>query len=156
LLHGVVLAAQRDLLATPELGITSTASSSISSRSHASGQRAPVTCSLRFSPVPTPRKKRPGIIAATVAAAWATIAGWIRISGQVTPVPIRIVSVACAIPPSVDQTNGLWPCSLTHGWKWSEMSPNVKPARSAICAWRTSSFGGWSSEERAKPSSMAC
>ncbi len=57
--------------------------------------------------MPTPRKKRPGIIAATVAEAWATIAGWIRISGQVTPVPMPIVSVACAIPPSVDQTNGL-------------------------------------------------
>src|SRR5437763_105960 len=77
-----------------------------------------------------------------------------RISVQVTPVPIRMLSVACAIPPSVDQTNGLWPCSLTQGWKWSEMSPNVNPARSAICACRTSSFGGWSSEERAKPSSM--
>src|SRR3954463_9322667 len=34
------------------------------------------------------------------------------------------------------------------------MSPNVKPARSAICACPTSSLGGWSSEERAKPSSM--
>ena len=57
-----------------------------------------------------------------------------RIKGQVTPVPIRILSVAWAIPPSVDQTNGLCPWSLTHGWKWSEISPNVKPARSAICA----------------------
>src|SRR5438270_313621 len=73
------------------------------------GERAAVTCSVRFSPVPTPRKKRPGIIAATDAAAWATIAGWIRISGQVTPVPTRIFSVDCAIPPSVDQTNGLSP-----------------------------------------------
>jgi len=36
-----------------------------------------------------------GIIAATVAAAGATIAGWMRIVGQVTPVPKRILSVAC-------------------------------------------------------------
>ena len=37
--------------------------------------------------MPTPRKKRPGISAAAVAAAWAMIAGWMRIVGQVTPVP---------------------------------------------------------------------
>jgi hypothetical protein len=24
--------------------------------------------------------------------------------------------VACAIPPSVDQTNGLWPCFVVQGW----------------------------------------
>lgn len=39
------------------------------------GQRAPVTCSFRFSPVPTPRKNRPGMRPATVAAAWATVTG---------------------------------------------------------------------------------
>jgi len=39
-----------------------------------------------------------------------------RISGQVTPVPTRIFSVARAIPPSVDQTNELWPCFVIHGW----------------------------------------
>jgi hypothetical protein len=71
---------------------------------------------LRFSPVPTPRKKRPGIIAATVAAAWATIAGWMRIIGHVTPVPTRIFSVAFAMPPSVAQTNGLCPWASTQGW----------------------------------------
>ena len=53
---------------------------------------------------------------ATVAAACATIAGWMRIIGQVTPVPTRIVVVACAMPPSVDQTNGLCPCLSIHGW----------------------------------------
>jgi len=71
---------------------------------------------LRFSPLPTPRKNRPGIIVATVAAACATIAGWMRISGHVTPVPTRIVEVACAMPPSVAQTKGLCPCASTHGW----------------------------------------
>ena len=39
-------------------------------------------------------KKRPGIIAAEVAAAWAIIAGWMRIVGQVTPVPKTIRCVA--------------------------------------------------------------
>jgi hypothetical protein len=66
--------------------------------------------------VATPRKKRPGTIAALVAAAWATIAGWMRIVGQVTPVPRRSRSVAPAMPPVTLQTNGEWPCSSTHGW----------------------------------------
>ena len=65
----------------------STASASISRRTSTGGHLAPVTCSFRFSPVPTPRKKRPGIMAATVAAACATIAGWVRMIGHVTPVP---------------------------------------------------------------------
>jgi len=55
-------------------------------------------------------------LAAEVAAAWATIAGWIRIVGQVTPVPSRSRCVACAIPPITLQTNGLWPCLSIHGW----------------------------------------
>ena len=57
--------------------------------------------------MPTPRKKRPGIIAATVAAAWAMIAGWMRTVGQVTPVPMRSPIVACAMAPITLQTNGL-------------------------------------------------
>ena len=40
--------------------------------------------------MPTPRKNRPSKSAAAVAAAWATIVGWILISGHVTPVPTRI------------------------------------------------------------------
>ena len=75
--------------------MTSIASSSISSRSTGPGQRAPVTCSFSSSPVPTPRKKRPSIITCEVAAAWAMIAGWMRMVGQVTPVPSRSCSVAC-------------------------------------------------------------
>ena len=93
------------------------ASWSIERRRSLGGQRSPSTCSLRFSPVPTPRKKRPGSIAAAVAAAWATIAGWSLIVGQVTPVPIRKDSVLAAIPPSTLQTNGLCPCLSIHGWK---------------------------------------
>ena len=67
--------------------MTSMASSNISRRISVSGQRSPVMCSLSASPLPTPRKKRPGIMAAEVAAAWAMIAGWMRTVGQVTPVP---------------------------------------------------------------------
>ena len=73
-------------------------------------------CSFRFSPEPTPRKKRPGIIAPAVAAAWAITAGWILIVGQVTPVPSRSRSVAWAIAPITDQTNGLCPWRSVHGW----------------------------------------
>ena len=64
----------------------------------------------------------------TVAAACATIAGWMRIIGHVTPVPTRIVSVACAMPPSVDHTNGLWPCASIHGWIVVGDQAEVKPA----------------------------
>ena len=78
------------------------ASSNISRRSSGEGHLAPSTCSFRFSPVPTPRKKRPGIRQATVAAACATIAGWMRIVGHVTPVPIRNTSVRSPIAPSTE------------------------------------------------------
>src|SRR5438445_64396 len=43
------------------------ASSSISRRTSSGGQPRPTTCSLRFSPVPTPRKKRPSSTTADVA-----------------------------------------------------------------------------------------
>lgn len=88
-------------------------------------------CSFRFSPVPTRRKNRPGIIPAAVAAACAMIAGWIRLTGAVTPVPSCSSSVARAIPPMTLQTKGLWPCRSIHGWKWSEISANENPASSA-------------------------
>ena len=84
--------------------------------------------------VPTPRKNRPSIIAAAVAAACAMIAGWMRTVGHVTPVPSRSFEVASATPPITHQTNGLCPCLSIHGWKWSEISANVKPASSAPAA----------------------
>jgi hypothetical protein len=40
------------------------------------GQRAPVMCSLDASPVPRQTHRRRGNISASVAMAWATIAGW--------------------------------------------------------------------------------
>ena len=75
------------------------------------------------------------------------IAGWIRIVGQVTPVPRRIRSVAFATAPITLQTNALWPWLSVHGWKWSEIERNSKPASSAARALRTRSFGGCSSDE---------
>jgi hypothetical protein len=74
-------------------------------------------CSLRFSPVPTPRKKRPSSITADVATACATIAGCVRMIGQVTPVPIVSCLVVAAMPAMTDHTNGLWPCRSVQGWK---------------------------------------
>ena len=76
------------------------------------------------------------------------IAGWMRTVGQVTAVVTRIRSVAWAIAPITDQTNGLWPCSSFHGWKWSEIHRPSKPASSACRAWATSSRGPNSSLER--------
>ncbi len=101
--------APRNVTSSPDQSARqiSIASSSISRRTPGGGQPAPTTCSLRFSPVPTPRKKRPGMRRATVAAACATTAGCCRRMGQLTPVPTRSVEVAPAIAPSTDQTCGL-------------------------------------------------
>jgi hypothetical protein len=97
-------------------------------------------CSLSASPVPTPRKKRPGIIAADVAAAWAMIAGCVRMRGHVTAVPTRS-SVVAAISPIADQTKGLCSCRSTQGWKWSEPHALRNPTSSARFAQRTMSVG---------------
>ena len=48
---------------------------------------------------PDTEEEPPGIRPAAVAAAWAMIAGWIRIVGQVTPVPTTSLSVACGDGP---------------------------------------------------------
>ena len=111
--------------------MTSSDSSSMSRRIAEFGHSSPKMCSLSASPVPTPRPKRPGIRVATVAAAWATIVGWMRIVGQVTAVWICSVDVTAARPPSTLQTNGELPCSSFHGWKWSEIQAFSNPACSA-------------------------
>ena len=95
--------------------MTSTASSSISSRSSAGGHAVPRMCSLSASPLPTPRVNRPSVSKAEVAAAWAMTAGWIRTSGQVTAV-VTGSEVAAEIAPITDQTNPLSPCSSSQGW----------------------------------------
>ena len=72
-------------------------------------------CSLSASPLPTPRLNVPPVMTALVAAAWAMIAGWIRMVGQVTPV-VTGRSVASARAPITDDTKALWPCSSFQGW----------------------------------------
>ena len=91
------------------------ASSSISRRSVASGHASPRTCSLSASPEPTPRLNRPSSATAEVAAAWAMIAGWMRMIGQVTAVVTGRPRSAWAIAPMVVHTNGLWPCVSFQG-----------------------------------------
>jgi hypothetical protein len=105
-------------------------------------------CSFSASPVPTPRKNRPGIMAAVVAAACAITAGWMRTVGQVTAVPTSIRSVAAAIAPSAVHTNGLWPCRCVHGWKWSDTVTKSNPACSARRASPGMRDGSSSSLER--------
>ena len=85
--------------------ITSIASSSIASRTSASGHVSPKMCSLSASPLPTPRLKRPSSSTADVAAAWAITAGWMRTVGQVTAVVIGSDTVSDSAP-IVPQTNG--------------------------------------------------
>jgi hypothetical protein len=46
----------------------------------ADGQGSPRMCSLSASPVPTPRRKLPFARWAAVAAAWATMAGWVQVA----------------------------------------------------------------------------
>jgi hypothetical protein len=55
------------------------------------------------------------VSSAEVAAAWATMAGCWRCSGQVTAV-VTGSDVTCEIAPISDQTNPLWPCSSSQGW----------------------------------------
>ena len=127
--------------------MTPTASSSISRRSSADGQRSPRMCSFSASPVPTPSVNLPSVSSADVAAAWATTTGCWRTSGHVTAV-VMGNDVAWETAPITDHTNGLWPCSSSQGWKWSEIHRASNPASSASRAWRTRSAGPYSSQDR--------
>ena len=60
------------------------ASPSIAWRVSTLGQPSPMTCSLRFSPAPSPKVNRPSARICSVAAFCATTAGWYRMVGQVT------------------------------------------------------------------------
>src|SRR5947209_272977 len=133
--------------------MTSTASSSISRRTVADGHGSPKMCSLSASPVPTPSVKRPSSSTALVAAACATIAGWIRVVGQVTAVVTGSRQTWLSAP-IVDQTSGLWPWLSIHGWKWSEIHSASKPASSARRAWSSRSAGPNSSDDRKYPIRM--
>jgi hypothetical protein len=63
-------------------------------------------CSLSASPEPTPSTNRPWCSTALVAAAWAMIAGWMRMVGAVTAV-VTGSRVTWLSAPIIDQTNGL-------------------------------------------------
>ncbi len=99
-------------------------------RSAVSGQYAPVTCSSIASPDPMPSQCRPGYMAASVALAWATIAGCQRKVGTVTPVP-RSPVVVCPRAPSTFQTKLAWPCRGIQGWKRSAAMTPENPFCSA-------------------------
>ena len=83
-----------------------------------------------------------------MAVAWAIIAGWMRMVGQVTPV-VTVSSVVAAMPPMTDHTNGDWPWRSIHGWKWSEIHTDRNPAASARWAMATSVRASCSSLDRA-------
>src|SRR2546430_6386139 len=110
-------------------------------------------CSLSASPLPTPSANRPSCRTALVAAAWAMIAGWIRVVGQVTAVVTGSRQTWLSAP-IVDQTKGLWPWASIQGWKWSEIHSAANPASCARRAWSRSSAGPNSSEERKYPIRM--
>jgi hypothetical protein len=73
-------------------------------------------CSLSASPEPSPSQCRPGYIAANVADAWATTAGWYRNVGAVTPGP-KSPRVRSPTAVNTFHTNADCPCAGTHGWK---------------------------------------
>ena len=51
----------------------------------------------------------------TGTAAWATMAGWVRMVGHVTYVISGMREVACAAAPRTLQAYGEWPCASSHG-----------------------------------------
>ena len=107
--------------------MTSIASSRRSWRTSVSGQRSPRMCSLRFSPLPTPRKKRPG---EQRRRGRGGLGDDRRVdprgrAGDAGRRP-RSARSPAATPPSTAQTNGLLPCWSTQGWKWSEIESEVE------------------------------
>ena len=82
---GSVHSRARSTVTSPSWSTTSPANSARMTSTHSrrralrvalSGHGAPVMCSLEASPLPSATQKRPGYISASVAAAWAMIAGW--------------------------------------------------------------------------------
>src|SRR5207237_8519137 len=105
-----------------------------------SGQYPATTCSLSASPEPRPSQKRPGYIAAMVAAAWAITAGWYRKDGQVTPGPMSPLVCSAAATMNA-QTKAALPCWGVQGWRWSAAMTPENPAASAFSQKPTSSLG---------------
>ena len=136
----------------PQRRTTSTASSSMSMRSGAVGQRSPKMCSLRASPVPTPHEKRPS-------KSWRRSRGGL---GQDRRVDAH--DRARDAHGDVDRRRALGdraehatrrtandPAPSIHGWKWSEMDAKSKPWSSAMPARSTRRRGGCSSLESVSP-----
>jgi hypothetical protein len=107
-------------------------------------------CSLSASPEPMPSQVRPGYVASSVAAAWATIDGCSRNDGQVTPGP-RSPVVFSASEASTLHTNDASPCCGTQGWKWSAAIWPENPCSSAKVASRIDSRGENCSSAAASP-----
>ena len=124
-----------------------TDSRSRANRSFWSGQSTPTGISFSDSPVPTPRMTRPGARQPSVANACATTAGLYRKVGVRTLVPSVTRSVAWAAAPSQTRAFGAWPPVCRHGWKWSLVQTESKPARSAATARSSSRRGGNCSAE---------
>src|SRR3954451_16289418 len=72
--------------------------------------------------------------------------------GQVTAVISSIRRVAWAAAPSTDHAKGAWPCSSSHGKKWSEIAAKANPACSARTVLRTRAVGPCSSAISLYPS----
>src|SRR3954469_3702773 len=96
-------------------------------------------------------------MASSVAAAWATTAGWKRKLGQVTPGP-RSPCVRSPTAVSTFHTKLAWPCCGTQGWKWSAAMQPEKPCCSpsavsspASRGWNCSSIGAYPTVRSAMP-----
>jgi hypothetical protein len=66
-----------------------------------------------FSPLPGAIQNRPGNMDASVAEAWAMMAGWYRWPGAVTTPKLRLVVARAA--PSQDHAKPECPCRADHG-----------------------------------------
>lgn len=66
-------------------------------------------------------------MACTVAAPWATMAGWYRMNGHVTRVTRSTEWVVATTAPSALQASGLSVWRLDHGSKWSDINEEVEP-----------------------------
>src|SRR6185436_18985823 len=107
-------------------------------------------CSFNASPLPTPRANLPSSSTALVAAACATMAGLSRVVGQVTAVVTGSLQT-WEMAPIIDQTKGLCPWVLFHGWKWSLIHRASNPHSCAIAACSMSAAGPYSSVDRKYP-----
>ena len=89
----------------------------------------------------------PSSITAVVAAAWAMIAGWMRIVGQVTAV-VTGSCMACDSAPITLPHERALPLLVVPRMEVVVDPQRLEPARSAARACSTSSRGAYSSQDR--------